>query len=69
MLTTLYDEGEKRMDKCFDIVKMKNDSKYLKMLCEYKINPSWETKFHIYHCMKNIIDLDTIRNSEEAIVP
>ena len=32
--------------------------KYLKTLCKYRINPSLNTKFHINHSKKNLIDLD-----------
>ena len=38
--------------------------KYLKTLFKYVIDPSLESKFHINHCKKNIIDLDETNPKE-----
>ena len=47
-----------------DVIQLQNDMKYLKTLCKYVIDPSLESKFHINHCKKNIIDLDEINCKE-----
>jgi len=44
-LTVLFDEGERRIEKSLDIVKITKDIKYLKMLTTFKIDPDIETKF------------------------
>ena len=32
----------------------------MKMLLKFKLDPDLETKFQVYHCSKNVIDLDKI---------
>lgn len=44
-LTSLFDEGEKRIDKAMDIAKICKDIKYLKLLTAFKLDPDLETKF------------------------
>ena len=59
-LMILQKEGETRLLKCFDLVKICNDIKYLKLLTKYQLKPNIQTKFQIRHCKKSVIDLDDL---------
>ena len=52
---TIFTEGNRRVMKSLDIVKLTKDIRYLKLLTMTTIEPDIETKFQIYHCSKNII--------------
>lgn len=56
-LLKIYNDGNQRINKALDIVKLTKDIKYLKLLTMVKCNPDIKTKFEIHHCGKNIIDL------------
>ena len=59
-IITLHEHGTQRVLKSFDLVKICNDIKYLKLLAKFQINPSLETQFFIRHSHKSIIYLDEI---------
>ena len=44
-ILTIFHEGNKRVKKSLDIVKLTKDIKYLKLLTMIKIDPDVETKF------------------------
>jgi hypothetical protein len=44
-ILTIFHEGNKRVNKSLDIVKLTKDIKYLKLLTMIKIDPDVETKF------------------------
>ena len=56
----IFDEGKKKLDKDFDLMKIIKDVKYLKMLTKFTLNPKDEIKIQIHHCLKNLIDFDEI---------
>ena len=56
----LYYEGEKRLEKSLNIVKILNNIKYLKQLAKYEIRPSEETRQAIHQNQKNTIVIDLI---------
>ena len=56
-ILTIFHEGNKRVNKSLDIVKLTKDIKYLKLLTMITLDPDVETKFQIHHCSKNVIDL------------
>ena len=43
VLTGLFNEGQKRIDKSLDVVGLIRDIKYLKMITMFKLNPDIET--------------------------
>ena len=51
-------QGNKRVTKSLDIVKLLKDIRYLKLLASMHIKPDTETKFRIYHSDKNVIKID-----------
>ena len=57
-LNILNEETTERMEKAMDFVKLIKDVKYLKLLSRFKLDNDLQTKFQIYHCNKNVIDLD-----------
>ena len=59
-LVTLQFEGETRLLKNFDLVKICNDIKYLKLLTKFELKPNLQTKFAIRHCKKSVIDVDDL---------
>lgn len=59
-LVTLYEECEKRLNHSLNVIKVLKDIKYMKLLLKFKLDPDVETKFQVYHCSKNVIDLDNI---------
>ena len=40
----IFDEGKKKLDKDFDLMKIIKDVKYLKMLTKFTLNPKDEIK-------------------------
>ena len=56
----IYYEGEKRLEKSLNIVKIINNLKYLKQLTKYEIKPSEEIKRVIFQNSKNTIDLELL---------
>ena len=44
-LTVLYAEGQRRLDKNLDVIKLVRDVKYLKMIIRYLVKPNFETNF------------------------
>ena len=64
-MTVLYYEGEQRIDKSLDIVKIINNLKYMKQLIKYEIKPSEDIKKVIYQNSKNTIDMDLLIQSQD----
>ena len=64
-LLKIYYDGNKRINKSLDIVKLTKDIKYLKLLTMVKCKPDIKTKFEIHHCGKNIIDL---KDEDEFVI-
>ena len=65
-MITLHEHGTQRVLKSFDLVKICNDIKYLKLLAKFQINPSLETQFFIRHSHKSIIYLDEIYKAKSS---
>jgi hypothetical protein len=55
----IMEEGEKRIKKDFDMIKLIRDVRNLKLLCSYKLKPSHRTIIHLNTSEKNVIDLLT----------
>lgn len=54
------------MLKSFDLVKICNDIKYLKLLAKFEIRPSVDTIFSIRHSKKSTIDIDDLIEKEKT---
>ena len=59
-LRTIYQAGNDKLDKNFDMLQIIQDLKYVKLLAEYKLKPRPEEKVQIKHCLENLIDLDQL---------
>ena len=44
-LSVLYENGEQRIDKHLDVIKLIKDLKYIKLLAKFMLKPPIETKF------------------------
>ena len=49
-LIQIYNDGNKRINKSLDIVKLTKDIKYLKLLTMVEFDPDLTKKFEIHHC-------------------
>jgi hypothetical protein len=62
-LWNLYKIGEERLEKEFDVIKILNTLRNLKIQMKNEIKPA--TRVEIYNSGKNVIDLDSPRNTKD----
>ena len=66
-LTVLYEQGQQKLEKHLDVVKLINDLKFIKLLVKFTLKPKVDTKFSIRHCRKSVIDLDQLLKETQGI--
>ena len=64
-LKAIYEEGKRKVDESFDLLKIIKDIRYMKTLTIDKLNPTIKEEIFIKHSEANLINLDLILNPED----